>query len=132
MIMHNVMIMNYSVLLVYTILQKLDPMHTKIFSATPIGIHAHVVDVEVDLSFGLINFFIVGLPDTAIKESRQRIQTALKNSGIKLPERKITVNLAPASLKKEGTLFDLPIAIGILQASKYLQVEKVFLDENDT
>ncbi|MBL4651323.1 MAG: YifB family Mg chelatase-like AAA ATPase [Flavobacteriales bacterium] len=104
-------------------------MHTKIFSATPIGIHAHLVDVEVDLSFGLINFFIVGLPDTAIKESRQRIQTALKNSGIKLPEKKITVNLAPASLKKEGTLFDLPIAIGILQACKYLQMDTNFLNE---
>jgi len=104
-------------------------MHTKIFSATPIGIHAHLVDVEVDLSFGLINFFIVGLPDTAIKESRQRIQTALKNSGIKLPEKKITVNLAPASLKKEGTLFDLPIAIGILQACKYLQMDATFLAE---
>src|SRR3989338_4896 len=104
-------------------------MHTKIFSATPIGIHAHLVDVEVDLSFGLINFFIVGLPDTAIKESRQRIQTALKNSGIKLPEKKITVNLAPASLKKEGTLFDLPIAIGILQACKYLQMDATFLEE---
>jgi magnesium chelatase family protein len=104
-------------------------MHTKIFSATPLGIHAHLVDVEVDLSFGLINFFIVGLPDTAIKESRQRIQTALKNSGIKLPEKKITVNLAPASLKKEGTLFDLPIAIGILQASKYLAMTTEFLDE---
>ncbi|MGZ6255004.1 MAG: YifB family Mg chelatase-like AAA ATPase [Candidatus Chromulinivorax sp.] len=104
-------------------------MHTKIFSATPIGIHAHLVDVEVDLSFGLINFFIVGLPDTAIKESRQRIQTALKNSGIKLPDKKITVNLAPASLKKEGTLFDLPIAIGILQACNYLQMNHQFLDE---
>lgn len=104
-------------------------MHTKIFSATPIGIHAHLVDVEVDLSFGLINFFIVGLPDTAIKESRQRIQTALKNSGIKLPDKKITVNLAPASLKKEGTLFDLPIAIGILQACKYLQMDATFLEE---
>lgn len=104
-------------------------MHTKIFSATPIGIHAHLVDVEVDLSFGLINFFIVGLPDTAIKESRQRIQTALKNSGIKLPEKKITVNLAPASLKKEGTLFDLPIAIGILQACNILQMNAQFLQE---
>lgn len=104
-------------------------MHTKIFSATTIGINAHLVEVEVDLSFGLINFFIVGLPDTAIKESRQRIQTALKNSGIKLPEKKITVNLAPASLKKEGTLFDLPIAIGILQACKILQMHEHFLQE---
>ena len=114
---------------VYTFFKNLDLMHTKIFSATPIGIHAHLVEVEVDLSFGLINFFIVGLPDTSIKESRQRIQTALKNSGIKLPEKKITVNLAPASLKKEGTLFDLPIAIGILQACRYLQMDAQFLEE---
>ena len=77
----------------------INHMHTKIFSATTIGVHAHLVEVEVDLSFGLMNFFIVGLPDTAIKESRQRIQTALKNCGIKLPERKITVNLAPADLR---------------------------------
>lgn len=104
-------------------------MHTKIFSATTIGVDAHCVEVEVDLSFGMINFFIVGLPDTAIKESKQRILTALKNCGIKLPERRITVNLAPADLKKEGTLFDLPIAIGILQAGKMIHVQKQFLDE---
>ena len=104
-------------------------MHTKIFSATTIGVDAHCVEVEVDLSLGLINFFIVGLPDVAIKESRQRIQTALKNSGIKLPERKITVNLAPADLKKEGTLFDLPIAIGILQAAQLLKISQTFLSE---
>lgn len=104
-------------------------MNTKIFSATLLGLQTHLVDVEVDLSFGLINFFIVGLPDAAIKESRQRIQTALKNSGIKFPEKKITVNLAPAHLKKEGTLFDLPIAIGILQAAQYLQLSPTFLKE---
>ncbi len=102
---------------------------TKIFSATTIGVDAHCVDVEVDLSLGLMNFFIVGLPDTAIKESRQRIQTALKNCGIMLPDRKITVNLAPADLKKEGTLFDLPIAIGILQSAQLLRMPKKFLDE---
>lgn len=104
-------------------------MYTKIYSACPIGVETYEVQVEVDLSFGLLNFSIVGLPDTAIKESRQRIQSALKNSGIKLPERKITVNLAPADLKKEGTLFDLPIAIGILQAAQILHIEKDFLEE---
>jgi magnesium chelatase family protein len=104
-------------------------MHTKIFSATTIGVDAHTVEVEVDLSLGMMNFFIVGLPDTAIKESRQRIQTALKNCGIKLPDRRITVNLAPADLKKEGTLFDLPIAIGILQAAKLLHIAPSFLEE---
>lgn len=104
-------------------------MHTKIFSATTIGVNAHCVEVEVDLSLGMMNFFIVGLPDTAIKESKQRIQTALKNCGIKLPDRKITVNLAPADLKKEGTLFDLPIAIGILQAAKLLHISASYLEE---
>lgn len=104
-------------------------MHTKIFSATTIGIDAHSVEVEVDLSYGLLQFFIVGLPDTAIKESRQRIQTALKNSGIRLPERKITVNLAPADLKKEGTLFDLPIAVGILAAAQLIHINPEFIQE---
>ena len=104
-------------------------MHTKIFSATTIGVHAHQVDVEVDLAFGLIDFLIVGLPDTAIKESRQRVATALKNSGFKTPERKITVNLAPAHLKKEGTLFDLPIALGILKAARMIVIENSFVDE---
>ncbi len=104
-------------------------MHAKIFSATTIGIHAHAVEVEVDLSFGLVNFYIVGLPDTAIKESSKRILTALKNSGIRLPAKKITVNLAPADLKKEGTLFDLPIALGILVASEHVEISKAFLNE---
>ena len=118
------------VLVVYTKFKKIDHfMHTKIFSATTIGIHAHQVDVEVDISFGLVNFFIVGLPDTAIKESRQRIVTALKNSGFKVPEKKITVNLAPAHIKKEGTLFDLPIALGILYASKMIDIDPKFLEE---
>lgn len=104
-------------------------MHAKIFSATPIGVEAQLVEVEVDVSFGLVNFFIVGLPDTGIKESSKRIQTALKNSGIRLPAKRITVNLAPADIKKEGSLFDLPIAIGILLASDNLHAEKTFLDE---
>lgn len=104
-------------------------MLTKIFSATTIGLDTHLVEVEVDLAFGLLQFFIVGLPDAAIKESRQRVQTALKNCGIKLPERKITVNLAPADLKKEGTIFDLPIAVGILHAAQILQIDQKFLQE---
>jgi len=104
-------------------------MATIINSATTIGIEAHTVQVEVDLAYGLMQFSIVGLPDRAINESKQRVQTALKNSGFKLPERKITVNLAPADLKKEGTLFDLPIAIGILTSSGYLQLSPEYLKE---
>ncbi len=102
-------------------------MHAKLYSATTIGVDAHLVQVEVDVSLGLVNFFIVGLPDTAIKESNKRIVTALKNSGIRLPSKKITVNLAPADLKKEGTLFDMPIALGILLASDLLEVPQEFL-----
>lgn len=103
--------------------------HAKIFSATTIGIDAQVVNVEVDLAMGLPQFYIVGLPDTAIRESSKRILTSLKNSGFKLPTKKVIVNLAPADLKKEGTLFDLPIAIGILLAGGFLDIPQNFLDE---
>ncbi len=104
-------------------------MHTRIISAATIGINACLVDVEVDLSMGLMQFHVVGLPDAAIKESRQRVVTALKNCGIRLPERKITVNLAPADLKKEGALFDLPIALGILHAANEVILSKEFLKD---
>jgi len=104
-------------------------MLTKIASATTLGIETYPVDVEVDLSLGMLQFHIVGLPDTAIRESKQRIVTALKHIGFRLPERKITINLAPADLKKEGTLFDLPIAIGILQSASSLTITKEFLQE---
>ena len=104
-------------------------MHAKIFSAATVGVRSHQVDVEVDLSVGMIDFAIVGLADTAIKESRQRIRTAFKNSGLNLPQRKITVNLAPASLRKEGTLFDLPIAVGILHAGGQIELTHEFLQE---
>ena len=104
-------------------------MHSKIFSATTVGVEAHLVEVEVDISFGLVNFYIVGLPDTAIKESSKRILTSLKNAGFRLPAKRITVNLAPADLKKEGTLFDLPIAIGILLANQSLEILHDFLQE---
>ncbi len=104
-------------------------MLTKISSATTWGITTHHVVVEVDLSFGMMQFHIVGLPDVAIRESRQRIATALKQCGIRLPDRKITVNLAPADLKKEGTLFDLPIAFGILHAAGIIKVDEAFLNK---
>src|SRR5579863_7071073 len=104
-------------------------MHAKIFSAAAVGVDAHLVEVEVDISFGLIRFDIVGLPDTAIKESTRRISAALKNSGIRVPAKKITVNLAPADLKKEGTLFDLPIAVGITMALQELSLAHTFIDE---
>ena len=104
-------------------------MNAKIFSATTIGITAHTVDVEVDLSLGMIQFHIVGLPDKAINESKDRIRAAFKNSGLRLPERLITVNLAPASLKKEDVLFDVPIAVAILQAAKLIEIPPDFINE---
>jgi len=104
-------------------------MHAKILSAATIGVNARLVQVEVDISFGLVNFYIVGLPDAAIRESSKRIHTAIKNSGFRIPAKKITVNLAPADLKKEGTLFDLPIAVGILQALHEICIPEEFIDE---
>lgn len=89
----------------------------RVTSATIIGIEAYDIDVEVDVSQGFFNFNIVGLPDAAVRESRDRIVTAMKNCGHYLPRGVVTVNLAPADLRKEGTAFDLPIAIGILGAA---------------
>src|ERR1700722_13135299 len=104
-------------------------MHSRIFSASTVGVDAQRVAVEVDVSFGLVQFYIVGLPDTAIKESSKRIKTALQNSGIRLPAKRITVNLAPADLKIEGTLFDLPIALGILCGHETVTLDPQFLQE---
>lgn len=80
------------------------------------GIEGNLVEVQTDISGGLPNFDIVGLPDASVKESKQRIKSAIKNTQIEFPSRKITINLAPASTKKEGTSYDLPIAVGILIA----------------
>lgn len=90
-----------------------------------IGIHAQPVSVEVHLSNGLPGFTIVGLPETAVKESRERVRSAIINSQFEFPYRKITVNLAPADLPKTGSGFDLPIAIGILAASRQVPLEKL-------
>ena len=80
------------------------------------GIDGNLVEVQTDIAGGLPNIEIVGLPDTSVRESKERIRTAIKNSEIEFPSRKIVINLAPASTRKEGTSYDLPIAVGILQA----------------
>lgn len=92
-------------------------MLAKVLSATVVGIEAILVDVEVDIAQGLPQFATVGLPDGAVKESKDRVKAALKNSGYDFPPKRITANLAPADLKKEGAAFDLPISIGILAAT---------------
>lgn len=101
-------------------------MLSKILSSSVVGIDAHPVDVEVDIaSRGLPHFSMVGLPDTAVKESRDRVRAALKNIGFNFPLKPITVNLAPADLKKEGSSFDLPIAIGIIAAEGIIEQSAV-------
>jgi magnesium chelatase family protein len=89
----------------------------KVLSSAVIGIDAFLVEVEVDIVPGLPNFTTVGLPEAAVKESKERVKAAIKNSGYEFPDDRITVNLAPAHIKKEGTGFDLPIALGILCAT---------------
>lgn len=110
-------------------------MPAKLYSAALCGINAKIVEVECDLSPGLFNFSIVGLPDTAVKESKDRVSSALKNSGASPPSRRnkrVTVNLAPADLKKEGPAYDLPIALGYLLVSeqaKFDPEKKLFVGE---
>ncbi|MGD8954109.1 MAG: magnesium chelatase domain-containing protein, partial [Desulfobacterales bacterium] len=92
-------------------------MLARVLSSAVIGIDAYRVEVEVDIARGLPTFTIVGLPEASVKESKERVKSAINNSGYSFPDDRITVNLAPASIKKEGTGFDLPIALGILAAT---------------
>ncbi len=89
-------------------------------SAATRGIDAYLVHVEVDTDRQLPSFTVVGLPDSAVRESRERVMAAVRNAGFQWPRRRVTVNLAPADVRKEGSAFDLPIAIGILVASEQL------------
>jgi magnesium chelatase family protein len=89
------------------------------------GIDALPVEVEVDVGAGLPGFSIVGLPDAAVQEARERVRVAISNSGYKFPTRKVIVNLAPASLRKEGPAFDLPIALAVLAASGAMPQERL-------
>lgn len=98
-------------------------MLAKVTSAALVGLDAHLVDVEVDISGGLPQFSVVGLPDATVRESRDRVRSALKNSGFHFPAKRITVNLAPAGIKKEGSGLDLAIAVGILVAEEVIAQE---------
>ena len=96
-------------------------MHT----AAVVGLEGAVVQVEVDTSRGLPSFSIVGLPDKAVQESRERVQAAVKNAGLTFPRHRVTVNLAPADLRKEGPAYDLPIALGTLAASEQVEPSRL-------
>src|SRR6185436_8379810 len=89
-----------------------EPMLASLRTAAVYGVEACPVHVEVDVSFGLPSFRMVGLPDTTVRESRERVRLAIRNSGFEYPPHRITVNLSPADLRKAGTSFDLPIALG--------------------
>ena len=107
-------------------------MLAKVTSCAVVGLEGALVEVEVDISPGLPSFTIVGLPDKAVQEARERVRSAIRNSGYRFPTRRITVNLAPADLKKEGPAYDLPIAVSILASSGQLVADlsrSVFLGE---
>src|SRR3989337_3272698 len=94
-------------------------------SSAVLGVDAYMVEVEVDIALGLPSFNTVGLPDVAVKESRHRVKAAIKNCGFDFPPRRITVNLAPAGVKKEGAAFDLPMAIGVLAAQGVVKPDRL-------
>ena len=96
-----------------------------VHSGGVLGIDGYSVEVEVNLSQGLPGMSIVGLPDATVKESSDRVSAAIRNTQLSLPVRKITVNLAPADIRKEGSAFDLPIALGILAASGMIDNENL-------
>jgi len=100
-------------------------MVAKVKSLTVVGIEAFVVDIEVDITNGLPQIAVVGLPDNTVKESKERIRSAIKNCQFKYPSQRITVNLAPADIKKEGSALDLAIAIGILAACGHINEENL-------
>jgi magnesium chelatase family protein len=97
----------------------------KVHSCAIVGLEGAIVEVEVDTSRGLPSFTIVGLPDTAVQESRERVQAAIKNAGLIFPRQRLTVNLAPAAIRKEDPAYDLPIALGVLTASGQVRADCV-------
>ena len=98
-------------------------MLAKVRSAAVQGLDAYPIDVEVDVGGGLPAFAIVGLPDAAVQEAKERVRAAIRNSNYEVPARKITVNLAPADVRKEGPAFDLPMAVGILAATEQIRAQ---------
>src|SRR3954447_17977258 len=100
-------------------------MLAAIRSAAVLGIDAYDVTVEVDVTNGLPTWLTVGLPASAVKESRERVGAALNNAGFMVPPRRITINLAPADVRKEGTAFDLPIALGVLVGAGVIDADSV-------
>lgn len=100
-------------------------MFARTYGATTQGIDGFIIDVEVDVSAGLPGTDIVGMPDTAVRESKERVRTAIKNSGIRYAPQRHTINLAPADIKKDSSGLDLPMALGLLIAHRVISQESV-------
>ena len=103
----------------------LPAMLARVYSCAVIGLEGVIVEVEVDYSNGLPAVIIVGLPDAAVQESRERVQTAVKNAGLNFPRHRVVVNLAPAAVRKEGPAYDLPIALGVMVLAGFLPQEAI-------
>ena len=100
-------------------------MLARVFSCAVLGLEGVIVEVEVDVGRGLPGMTIVGLPDAAVQESRERVQSAIKNAGLPFPRKRVLVNMAPADVRKEGPVYDLPIALGVLVMSGYVPPQAV-------
>ena len=100
-------------------------MVANVKTAAVVGLDTYEISVEVDLNLGVPHFMVVGLPDLAVNEAKERVRSAIKNSGYLFPTKKIIVNLAPADIKKMGSCYDLPIAVGILTADDIIDAEKI-------
>ena len=100
-------------------------MFSQVLGATTFGLNGQIVTVEVDIARGVVGFNIVGLAAASVKEAKERVRAAIQNSGYQFPLGKVTVNLAPADLKKEGAGLDLPIAVGLLAASGQISIDNI-------
>ena len=100
-------------------------MFSQVLGATTFGLNGQIVTVEVDIARGVVGFNIVGLAAASVKEAKERVRAAIQNSGYQFPLGKVTVNLAPADLKKEGAGLDLPIAVGLLAASGQISMDNI-------
>ena len=105
-------------------------MPTKVLSGAVLGLDGVIVEAETDITPGLPTVIIVGLPDTAVQEARERVRSAIKNSGFSFPRGRVAVNLAPADLPKSGSLYDLPIAVSILIEAGFLAANSEFLSDS--
>lgn len=105
-------------------------MPAKVFSAATLGLESTLVEVEVDIGRSLPNILLVGLPDAAVQEAKERVRAAIKNSGLRFPATRVTVNLAPGDVRKEGPMYDLPVAVAVLLAADELKASPEFLQQS--